>query len=474
LKINSQTRTDDHQLQLTVEIEPQTLESARQRAAKRIAQKVKIPGFRPGKAPFSVIEKQVGEKAIKDEALDIVIDDVYPKLIEETGVKPYGPGMLEKVDEEKDPPVFSFRVPLSPEVKLGDYDKIRLPYEEKAPKQEDFDKVFNNLREQAAVLSPVERATQEGDIAYILMSAVRQEGGAELLPERRYPVVVEKADVDTKTEWPFPGFSRTLIGMKAGEEKSFPHTFPKDSDFEDLRGQTAEFKMKMEEIKARELPALDDTLAQSVGNYKDFGELKTEVERQLNENFKREAREAYEDEIVMKMIGESEIKFPPQMLHHEVHHYIEDMVPDLNARGLDLETYLKSRQMDLEKLEEEVEPRVEERLKKSLVIMEASRAENIEVPEGEVQGLVEQKLAQLQQMMSEQELRKLLNKDNLQGLVSRTLTEEVIRRTLARLTAIAQGKGEEHRKETAAKSVSTSESIEKEKETENEKPVESK
>lgn len=475
MKINSQTRSDDHQLLLTVEIEPETLQSARERAAKRIAKKVKIPGFRPGKAPFYVIEKQVGEKAIKDEALDIVIDDVYPKLIEETGVKPYGPGTLEKIDEEKNPPVFEFRVPLSPEVKLGDYDKIRVPYEDKAPKQEDVDKVFNNLREQAATLSPVERATQEGDIAYILMSATRQDGDTELLPERRYPVVIEKADVDTKTEWPFPGFSRTLIGMKGSEEKSFPHTFPKDSDFEDLRGQTAEFKIKMEEIKARELPALDDAFAQTMGNYKDMAELKTEVERQLNENFKREVREAYEDEIVMKMIGDSEIKFPPQMLHHEVHHYIEDMVPDLNARGLDLETYLKSRQMDIEKLEEEVEPRVEERLKKSLVIMEASRKENIEVPESEVQGLVELKLAQLQQVMSEQELRKLLNKDNIQGLVSRTLTEEVIRRTLSRLTAIAQGKGEEHRKESAAKSVSIEEpKAETEKEPENEEPVESK
>lgn len=483
LKINSQTRSDDHQLHLSVEIEPETLQSARERAAKRIAKKVKVPGFRPGKAPFSVIEKQVGEQAIKDEALDIVIDDVYPKLIEETGVKPYGPGTLEKVDEEKTPPVFEFRVPLSPEVKLGDYDKIRIAYEEKTPKQEDVDKVFNNLREQAAILSPVERAAQEGDIAYILMSASRQEpkdGSNELLPERRYPVVIEKADVDTKTEWPFPGFSRTLIGLKSGEEKSFPHTFPKDSEFEELRGQTAEFKIKMEEIKARELPALDDAFAQTMGNYKDFAELKAEVDRQLNENFKREAREAYEDEIVMKMIGESEIKYPPQMLHHEVHHYIEDMVPDLNARGLDLETYLKSRQMDLEKLEEEVEPRVEERLKKSLVIMEASRAEKIEVPENEVQGLVELKLAQLQQMMNEQELRKLLNKDNLQGLVSRTLTEEVIRRTLARLNAIAQGKGEEHRKESAAKSVNIEdaksaapeENVEKEteKETANEQP----
>jgi trigger factor len=471
LKINSQTTSDDHRLLLTVEIEAETMQTARQKAARKIAQRVKIPGFRPGKAPFNVIEKQVGADAIRDEALDIVLDDVYPKLIEETGVKPYGPGTLEKVHEDKTPPVFEFRVPLSPEVKLGEYDKIRLPYEDKKPEEKDIEKVLNDLREQSAMLSPVERAAQEGDIAYILMSANRQDGGAELLPERRYPVVVEKADVDTKTEWPFPGFSRTLIAMKAGEEKSFPHTFGKDSEFEDLRGQTADFKIKMEEIKARELPVLDDAFAQTLGEYKTVADLRTEIEGQLTENFKRQVREEYEDLIVTKMIADSEIKFPPQMLHHEVHHYIEDMVPDLNARGLDLDTYLKSRQLTLEQFEEEVEPRVEERLKKSLVIMEASRKENIEVPESEVQTLVEQKLGQLQQALSEQELRRLLNKDNIQGLVSRTLTEEVIRRTLARLGAIAQGKGEEHRKETAAASVSKeAESAEPEKEMENEKP----
>jgi trigger factor len=470
LKINSQTTSDDHQLLLTVEIEAETMETARQKAARKIAQRVKIPGFRPGKAPFSVVEKQVGTDAIRDEALDIVIDDVYPKLIEETGVKPYGPGTLEKVHEDKTPPVFEFRVPLSPEVKLGDYDKIRLPYEDKKPEEKDIEKVLNDLREQSAMLSPVERPVQEGDIAYILMSANRQDGGTELLPERRYPVVVEKADVDTKTEWPFPGFSRTLIGLKPGEEKAFPHTFGKDSDFEDLRGQTAEFKIKVEEVKARELPTLDDAFAQTLGDYKTVADLRAEIERQLTENFSRQVREEYEDQIVMQMIGESEIKFPPQMLHHEVHHYIEDMVPDLNARGLDLETYLKSRQLTLDQLEEEVEPRVEERLKKSLVIMEASKKENIEVAESEVQALVEQKLGQLQQALSEQELRKLLNRDNIQGLVSRTLTEEVIRRTLARLAAIAQGKGEEHRKESTAASAKTeTEKAEPEKETENEK-----
>jgi trigger factor len=188
------------------------------------------------------------------------------------------------------------------------------------------------------------------------------------------------------------------------------------------------------------LPDLDDALAQSLGNYKTAAELRTEVEKQLTENSKRQSEDEYENQIVEKIIEGSEIKFPPQMLHHEIHHYIEDMGPDLAARGLDLETYLKSRQITHDQLEDEVSPRVEERLKKSLVIMEVSRAEKLEVAENEVQGLVEEKVNRLQQVLSAEDMRKILAKDNLQGLVSRTLTEEVIRRTLARLREIAQGK----------------------------------
>ena len=441
-------------MQLTVEVEPQTLKSARQKAARQIAQRVKIPGFRPGKAPFNVIEKQVGQAAIQEEALDIVLDDVYPKVIEEAGIKPYGPGTLEKVHEDKDPNVFEFRVPLSPEVKLGDYQKIRLTFEEKAPTEADFENVLNDLREQNAVLQPVQRGAQEGDIVYILLRADRQtpkDGQTALLPERRYPVVIEKADVDTKNEWPFPGFSRLLIGLKPGEEKSFPHTFAKDSEFEDLRSQATEFKLKVEEIRDRHLPEVDDAFAQSLGSYKTVAELRAEMQRQLTENFKKQQTAEYEDRIVQQILAQSEIKFPPQMLEHEIHHYIEDMEPDLASRGLDMDTYLKSRQITHEQLEDEVRPHVEERLKKSLVIMEVSRQEKIEVAEGEVQSLVEEKVKRLQELLSEQDLRKLLSKDNLQGLVSRTLTEEVIRRTLARLRDIAQGRAKTESKEKVEK-----------------------
>ena len=446
MKIDQQA-LEDHQVRLTVEIENDTYEGARRRAARQIAKRVKVPGFRPGKAPFNVIEKQVGPEAIKEEAIDIILDDVYPQVLEESGVQPWGPGTLEKVDEEKEARVFEFRVPLSPQVQLGDYAKIRLPFKAKKVAKKDVDAVIENLRDQQAVLQPVERPVEEGDMAYVLLSAERDEpdedGNTDLLKERQYPVVIEAEKVKSDTEWPFPGFSRQLIGLEAGSEKDFKHTFDKESEFEDLRGASATFHVKLEEIKDRILPEVDDEFAKSLGEYENVKALRDEVKSSLEQNFAREAEDEYENQIVEKIIEGAEIQFPPQLLDHEIDHYIEELNPQLASQGLTMENYLASREMDMDALRAEVQPTVEERVKKSLVLSEVSRQEDIEVSEEDIQELMQERIASLQSYMSEEEARKALSGDSLQALVTRTMNEEIIKRTLARLRAIAKGEGEQ-------------------------------
>jgi trigger factor len=456
LKIDQKV-LDDHQVRLTVEVEAEALIAARRKAAKKIAGRVKIPGFRPGKAPYSVIEKQVGPEAIQEEAIDIVLDEVYPQVLDESGISPYGPGTLEKVTDDKEPHVYEFRVPLSPEVTLGDYKKIRVAMKKKKVAKKDIEGVLDNLREQQAVLEPVSRPAEEGDMVYIEMSANRakadENGKTELLNQRRYPVVVEKKDTDSSKEWPFPGFSRNLIGLSANDEKELKHSYAEDSEFEDLQGEEATFKFKVEEIKDRVLPKLDDSFAKSVGDYEDVAKLREEVESSLKENFEKEQKDEHENKIVDKILKDAEIKFPPQMMDHEIQHYIEDLEPQLAQQGLDMDTYLMTRQMKMEDLREEVRPNVEERLKKSLVLMEVSKQEKIEVGESDIQELVQEKIVRLQELLSEDEARRTLTGEALQGLVSRTMTEEIITRTLAKLTAIALG--EESKKASEKKSEKT-------------------
>ena len=155
MKIDTELR-EDHQVKINVEVETEALEGAKRRAAKQIAKRVKIPGFRPGKAPYNVIQKHVGDGAILEDALDILLDEIYPEIIEEADIKPYGPGSLENV-ASLDPPTLEFTVPLAPEVDLGDYREIRIDYklnEVSDDDVEDFMKRHYSEEELEKILSP--------------------------------------------------------------------------------------------------------------------------------------------------------------------------------------------------------------------------------------------------------------------------------------------------------------------------------
>ena len=180
MNIEQQT-LENHQVKLTVQIEPSKLEEAKHRAARQISQHKKIPGFRPGKAPYPIVLRTLGEEAILEEALDILVKEIYPKVIEESKIKPYGPGSLENMPK-LDPPTFEFIVPLEPEVTLGDYKKIRIPYKLKAITKKDINKVLDDLRERQVILEPSDQPAKEGDQVYIKLSIKRLQPAEGELP----------------------------------------------------------------------------------------------------------------------------------------------------------------------------------------------------------------------------------------------------------------------------------------------------
>ena len=212
---------EDHQIKLNVEIDAEPFENAKRQAARKIAKKVKVPGFRPGKAPYNVILRQVGEGAIVEEAMDILIDDIYPKVLEEAEINPYGPGSLEKV-ESLDPPTFHFVVPLAPEVELGDYKALELAYEIPEVTEEEIEEQIATLRQQQAITEKSEEPAKEGDRVFFQISAKRAEISegqeAEIIPERFNSSIIEKKG-EEQNQWPFSGFSANLKGMSIDEEK---------------------------------------------------------------------------------------------------------------------------------------------------------------------------------------------------------------------------------------------------------------
>jgi len=461
LKIETQP-LEDHQVKLTVEVEPDSFESAKRRAARYISRKTKIPGFRPGKAPYQVVVRQIGEATIIEEALELLVKDIYPEIIDEAEIQPYGPGQLENV-VSMDPPILEFVVPLEAVVELGDYHSISHPYEPKQITEKDVNNVLDDLRDRQAILEPVERPAQENDVVFVHLSGIRKdvkEGeDPNLVSERSLNVTIkpqamrtesEEADSEvadskenTSTEWPFPGFSRQLIGHSAGDELTLTHTFSEASDFESLRGTDAEYYVTLEEVKSRTLPELNDEFATTLGEYETIEDLRKDIHSSLEQQSLQAYNEEYDTKILDEAIDQATIKYPPQMLEREIDSVIHNLGHRLEEQNLDMELYLKTRDMDMDALKEEARPVAESRLKRSLFLFELAKAEHIEVEQEELQTETLRTMDSLAHSLSEKEAKQLNNREVFSNVVGSIMVDMLTQQSIERLRKIASGQLEE-------------------------------
>jgi trigger factor len=445
LKIESQL-LEDHQVRLQVEVESEPMEAAKRRAARAISKKAKIPGFRPGKAPYQIIERFAGAQKIRADALELLLRDLYPKIIEEAGIKPYGPGKLEDISEQ-DPPVFKMVVPLEATVNLGDYRSIRIPHEPQEVTEEDVDRQLESMRKQHAIIEPVERQAQDGDLVTIKLGAERknvEEGEvATLIRERSIPILVEPETAgdtgDKAAEWPFPGFSRNLAGLATGDERTITYTFPEDSSFELLRSKEVEYHFVVESVKSYTLPELNDEFALSQGDYENLEALRSQVRKGLETQTHNQYESDYNERILNDLLGRAEMKYPPQMIDSELHTVLHQLENQLAQQKMDMETYLKTRQIDRAALEEEFRPTAEARLKRFLALYEVSQAENIQVPTEELQTVTTQTLQQFSQSMPPEEARKSITPAFVESLTRNIMADLLIGHTQERLRVIAKG-----------------------------------
>jgi trigger factor len=438
LKIETQP-LENHQVKLIVEVEPETFEVVKRHAARKIAKRVKIPGFRPGKAPYNVVQRFIGDSVIAEEGIEQLVDDIYPKMIEEAHIHPYGPGKLDNIIK-LDPPILEFTIPLAAEVDLGDYHAIRFDYELKDVTEDDVNKVIEDLRRRNALDDPVARPSQIGDRVDFKISGIRTqpEEGKEstLIRERAHSIIINKEDnVDN---WHYTNFSRELIGLSKGSEKVVPYTYPSDSEFTALRDVAVEFKVNIEEVKSHTLPELTDEFAHSAGDYQTVDELRIAVRADLE----KQAREAYDsdyDELILnRIIEESTFKYPPQMIEEEIHDLIEQLENRLKGQNLDLPTYLKTRGIDHEGLHKEIQPSAENRIKRSLALMEISQNEKIELDKIEVQAEAERTLEAMSKFMSEKEIKKIPSENLFRGVINNVMVEMQSKKTLEHLRRIAR------------------------------------
>jgi trigger factor len=376
LKIEK-TVQDNHEARLVVEFEQEKMEGYKRRAARKISERGKIPGFRPGKAPYDMIVRTFGEQAIVEQAMDFLIDDEYSNILKEADVNPGAAGSLESIDNLQ-PPKLTFRIPLAPQVDLGDYHSVRLPYEWVAPGQEEVDKALEDLRQMYAATETVDREIQEGD--YVLLD-VKSE--IENLSRTGFATFVRREERDT--EWPYNGFAKELTGLKTGESKTIRHAFPADWEVQELQGREVELEAAVKTVRGVILPDLDDEFAKRTGAGETVDALKEVVARDVESRSKADYDDKYFIELIEKIKAGAALKYHQHAIEHEREHVLEDLGQRLAQQGMDLDAYFKVRNTTREKfIEEEVDPVSRKRLERSLILDEIVRLENIKVENNEL------------------------------------------------------------------------------------------
>jgi trigger factor len=371
LKIEK-TLEENHEAKLVVEIDPELMDKYKRRAARKISERGKIAGFRPGKAPYEMVVRTYGEQSIIEQAVDFLIDSEYSNILQEASVNPGAAGSLETIDS-LEPPKFTFRVPLAPEVDLGDVHSLRMPYEWTAPDEADVDKAIEDLRQMYSTTENVEREVQEGDYVVVDVKSETPE-----LNRSDFAAFVRLEDRDT--EWPYNGFARELIGLKPGEIKTIKHTFPEDWEVEELRGKETEMEVSVKTVRAVTLPELNDDFAKTVGAGETLEQLRDAVRKDVENRSRADYDDKYFVDLIEKIKEGATLKYHQHALEHEGEHVLEELSQRLSQQNMDLETYFKLRNTTREKfIEEEVQPVAKKRFERSLILDEIVRSENIQV-----------------------------------------------------------------------------------------------
>ena len=429
------TIEENHEAKLVVEMDAEKMETYKRRAARKISERGKIAGFRPGKAPYEMVVRAYGEQPIIEQAVDYMIDAEYSNILEEADIKPGAAGSLESIDS-LEPPKFTFRVPLAPEVELGDIHSLRMPYEWTAPDEKAVEAAIEELRQMYASTENVEREVQEGD--YVLVDV---KSDISELNRTGFAAFVRSEERDT--EWPYNGFARELMGLKPGDTKTIKHTFPADWDVETLREKDTEMEVTVKTVRAVTLPELDDEFAKTVGAGETIDALREAVTKDVENRSKADYDDKYFVELIEKIKEGATFKYHQHSLEHEGEHVLEDLSQRLAQQNMDLDTYFKLRNTTREQfIEEEVKPVAKKRFERSLILDEVVRRENIQVDNESLDAEFNQTLSSL--AMQGVDLAKIKGGRQGQQRVAQAVAMEsanrvLTRRALDKLKAIATG-----------------------------------
>jgi trigger factor len=378
LKVTTQ-ELDNCEVLMTVEIDDRQKERLLEKAARRISRQVRIPGFRPGKAPYRIVVSKFGIEAIQDEAMSDLTQEVFQQALSEVDITPYAQASLDDVAWE--PLTMKVKIPVNPVVELGDYRDIRVEFEEPEVTEEEVEEELQRLHDQQATYSPVDRAAQLGDRVSVTVSEKDLNTGEMLAEESDFALMLHESEEDDE----LIDFSSHLVGLAAGEQTIWTHTYPADYNLEKLAGKEVEIFTRVNEVKEKEGIELNDDFASLIGDYDTLDELKAGIKEDLIKRKQYEFDRELMPEVLDQVLETIEtVKWPLALEEQELDHVIQQRERELAQQGLDLQTYLGMQQKTLEEYREELRESVQQNIKTSLVLGKIIELEKLEVDREEL------------------------------------------------------------------------------------------
>lgn len=413
------TREKDTKVKIDLSASPEELAQVKKKVLQRLAPTVKVAGFRDGKVPMEVVEKNIPQDQLQSEFINEAINTMYIEALREERIRPVSqPQANVKAFVPYTQLDVELELEVVGEIKLGDYKKLKSKREEQKIEKKDIDSVIDNLKTRLAEKSEVKRAAKNGDEAWIDFKGVDTKGkpvqGAD---GKDYPLALGSGTF-------IPGFEDEVVGMKPGETKDFTVTFPKDYGQKSLQNAKVTFTVTLNKVNEVKEPKVDDEFAAKVGPFKTVDEMKSDIEKQVLSEKQQRAEREYENDIVNELIDGAKLSVPETLVEEQKQAVLQEVRQSAVQRGMSFEDYLKQREMSEDDfIKKEVLPEAEKRIKAGLVLSEIGDIEGISVNNDEIDARVS---ILKSQYPDEQMQAQLDNPDARREIAQRIRTEKVL------------------------------------------------
>ena len=444
-------KKENSQVQIALEASREEFAAALQKSYNKNKKRFQVPGFRRGKVPYQLVVKYYGEGVLYEDAIDEIVNPAYSQVVKENDLQVVSRPELDVQEIGEDGLKYTLTVTVKPEVKLGKYEGVEVPYSKREVTDETIDAEIERMRKRNSTLENVEdRAAQNGDTVVIdyegFKDGVAFEGGKG----ESYSLKLGSGSF-------IPGFEDQVVGHNVGEEFSIEVKFPEEYHAEELKGADATFNVKIHNIKAEILPELDDEFVKDVSEFDTLAELKADIKKNQEEAAEKEAKNIFINETLKVVADNAEVEIPSVMVDNEVENMAQEQASRMSQQGIELDMYLQYMGQNMDQFKQSLRPMAEIRVKNNLVIEAVSKELNMEATAEEYDKEIEQMAKAYN--MDKADIAKALGEDNpyiKENIVSRK-TVEYLADKAVKTEPKAEDKADEKKaeKKPAAKKTTT-------------------